>query len=52
LHQCAGHGHAFDGEQVIGRKCSPTPNISSMMPISDNCEAMCTSATKPGVADR
>ena len=31
-------------------KCSPTPNISSITPISDNCEAMCTSATKPGVA--
>ena len=31
-------------------KCSPTPNISSITPISDSCEAMCTSATKPGVA--
>jgi|GEM_PF-2985635 hypothetical protein len=30
-------------------KCSPTPNISSMTPISDSWEASCTSATKPGV---
>ncbi|MCY1379807.1 hypothetical protein D9M69_675620 [compost metagenome] len=31
-------------------KCRPTPNISSMTPISDSCDARCTSATKPGVA--
>ena len=31
-------------------KCSPTPNISSITPISESCEAMFTSATKPGVA--
>ena len=34
----------------FSEKCSPTPNISSMTPISESCEAMCTSATKPGVA--
>ena len=26
-------------------KCSPTPNISSITPISDSCEAISTSAT-------
>jgi len=31
-------------------KCRPTPNISSITPISDSCEAMAMSATKPGVA--
>ena len=30
-------------------KCRPTPNISNMTPISASCEAMATSATKPGV---
>ena len=33
-----------------GEKCRPTPNIKSMMPISDSCPAICASATKPGVA--
>ncbi|TWG87000.1 hypothetical protein L602_001900000030 [Cupriavidus gilardii J11] len=33
----------------LSEKCRPTPNISSITPISDNCEANCTSATKPGV---
>jgi len=31
-------------------KCRPTPNISSITPISDSCEAIDRSATKPGVA--
>ncbi len=31
-------------------KCRPTPNISSITPISANCPASPTSATKPGVA--
>jgi len=31
-------------------KCSPTPNISNMTPISESCEAMVKSATTPGVA--
>ena len=30
-------------------KCNPTPNISNMTPISDNCAARCTSPTNPGV---
>ena len=30
-------------------KCVPTPNISSMTPISASCGARCTSATQPGV---
>ncbi|MCE3270460.1 MAG: hypothetical protein K0S57_857 [Ramlibacter sp.] len=30
-------------------KCSPTPNISSITPISASCAAMAASATKPGV---
>jgi len=31
-------------------KCSPTPNINSITPISASCPARPTSATKPGVA--
>ena len=31
-------------------KCRPTPNISSITPISASCAASATSATKPGVA--
>ena len=31
-------------------KCSPTPNIKSITPISASCCDSCTSATKPGVA--
>jgi hypothetical protein len=31
-------------------KCSPTPNIISMMPISASCCVSAMSATKPGVA--
>ncbi len=31
-------------------KCRPTPNISSITPISDSCDAISASATKPGVA--
>ncbi len=30
-------------------KCRPTPNMSSITPISASCEAMAVSATKPGV---
>ncbi len=30
-------------------KCRPTPNISSITPISASCAAMAASATKPGV---
>lgn len=30
-------------------KCSPTPNISNMTPISANWAAMSASATNPGV---
>ena len=30
-------------------KCSPTPNISNITPISANWPASATSATKPGV---
>ena len=30
-------------------KCKPTPNISSITPISASCAASCASATKPGV---
>eukprot|EP00952_Eustigmatos_sp_NYUAD-ZCMA_P007016 29925-Eustigmatos_ZCMA.PRE.1 len=30
-------------------KCRPTPNISSITPISASWEAMSASATKPGV---
>ena len=31
-------------------KCRPTPNISSMTPISESSEAILTSPTNPGVA--
>ena len=31
-------------------KCRPTPNMSSMTPISASCPAMSASATNPGVA--
>ena len=30
-------------------KCVPTPNISSITPISASCGARCASATQPGV---
>ena len=30
-------------------KCSPTPNISRITPISASCEAIFTSPTTPGV---
>ncbi|MCY1289294.1 hypothetical protein D9M70_383810 [compost metagenome] len=33
----------------LKEKCRPTPNISSMTPISESCEARWTSATNPGV---
>ena len=32
-----------------GWKCSPTPNMSRITPISAICEARPASATKPGV---
>ena len=32
-----------------GEKCSPTPNISRITPISASCGASSVSATQPGV---
>ena len=40
----------FTENNSLGEKCRPTPNISSMMPISDNCVAMSVSALNPGFA--
>ena len=40
----------FTENNSLGEKCRPTPNISSMMPISDNCAAMSVSALNPGFA--
>jgi hypothetical protein len=33
----------------LTEKCSPTPNINSITPISASSPAIFTSATKPGV---
>ncbi|MCY1528404.1 hypothetical protein D9M68_635070 [compost metagenome] len=39
----------FTASKSSREKCRPTPNISSITPISESCEASATSATKPGV---
>ena len=40
----------FTASRSRNEKCRPTPNISSITPISESWEAIWTSATKPGVA--
>lgn len=39
----------FTDSRSSSEKCSPTPNISSITPISASCPAIAVSATKPGV---
>ena len=45
-----GSAMRFTASRSSSEKCRPTPNISSITPISESCAAIPTSATKPGVA--
>ena len=44
-----GMAMAFTAIKSLSEKCRPTPNISSITPISASWLARCWSATKPGV---